>query len=110
MPNRNAIKWAPFNSVINGNYIMNMIVNEKSRIIKPTLSEEQINKFENLIKESLINKIPLEFTIYNNGYAKNIKGTVTKIDSSLNKIFLNGNNHIFFCEIMDIKILDYFLS
>ena len=44
MPNRNAIKWAPFNSVINGNYIMNTIVKEKSRIIKPTLSEEQINE------------------------------------------------------------------
>ena len=55
MPNRNAIKWAPFNSVINGNYIMNMIVKEKSRIVKPDLSEEQINEFENLIKESLIN-------------------------------------------------------
>lgn len=110
MPNRNAIKWAPFNSVINGNYIMNTVVKEKSRIIKPILSEEQINEFENLIKESLINKIPLEFTIYDNGYTKNIKGTVTKIDSSLNKIFLNYNNHIFFCEIMDIKILDYFLS
>lgn len=110
MPNRNAIKWVPFNSVINGNYIMNMIVKEKSRIIKPTLSEEQINEFENLIKESLINKMPLDFTIYDNGYTKNIKGTVTKIDSSLNKIFLNYNNYIFFCEIMDIKILDYFLS
>ena len=60
--------------------------------------------------ESLINKIPLEFTIYDNGYTKNIKGTVTKIDSSLNKIFLNYNNHIFFCEIMNIKKLDYFLS
>ena len=110
MPNRNAIKWAPFNAVINGNYIMNTIVKEKSRIIKPILSEEQINKFENLIKESLINKIPLNFTIYDNGYTKNIKGTVTKIDSSLNKIFLNYNHYIFFCEIMDIKILDYFLS
>ena len=59
---------------------------------------------------TLINKIPLEFTIYDNGYTKNIKGTVTKIDSSLNKIFLNYNNHIFFCEIMNIKKLDYFLS
>ena len=104
MPNRNAIKWTPFNSVINGNYIMNMIVKEKSRIVKPDLSEEQINK------ESLINKSPLEFTIYDNGYTKNIKGTVTKIDSSLNKIFLNYNNHIFFCEIMNVKKLDYFLS
>ena len=51
MPNRNAIKWAPFNSVINGNYIMNMIVKEKSRIVKPDLSEEQINEFEKLIRE-----------------------------------------------------------
>lgn len=110
MPNRNAIKWAPFNSVVNGNYIMNEIIKEKSKIIKPILSEEQINEFENQIKESLINKIPLEFTIYDNGYTKNIKGTVTKIDSSSNKIFLNYNNHIFFCEIMNIKILDYFLS
>ena len=86
MPNRNAIKWAPFNSVINGNYIMNIIVKEKSRIVKPDLSEEQINEFENLIKESLINKIPLEFTIYDNGYIKNIKGKTNLIIFPFNKM------------------------
>ena len=95
------------------NKILKKVGEECTEVViacKEDNKEEQINEFENLIKESLINKIPLEFTIYDNGYTKNIKGTVTKIDSSLNKIFLNYNNHIFFCEIMNIKKLDYFLS
>ena len=33
MHDRNQIKWAPFNSVINGKYIVNSIEKEKNKII-----------------------------------------------------------------------------
>lgn len=110
MPNRNAIIWAPFNSVANGNYILNTITKQKERINKPELSEDQLSNFNNLIKESLINKTPLEFTIYYNGYTKNIKGTIFKIDNSFQKIYLNTNKIISFYEIINIRKINYISS
>ena len=107
MHERSGIKWAPFNSVINGKYIINLIEKEKSKINKPILSEEQISTFEEMIKESMINKIELIFDIYSGGYIKKIKGTVLNINPTLNKIILNNNVCIFFCEIVKIKYLNY---
>ena len=107
MHDRNQIKWAPFNSVINGKYIVNSIEKEKNKINKPVLSEEQIYTYEEMIKESLLNKIDLLFSIYSGGYIKEIKGTVLNINSTLNKILLSNNVTIFFCEIVKIKYLNY---
>ena len=105
MPDRGIIKWAPFNSVINSEYLVKEIEHEKSKIIKPTLSEEQIYELEKIITESMINKINLEFKIYNSGYTYNIKGIVTKIDPSKQKIFLNTHKYLYFCEIIALKEL-----
>ena len=107
MHDRNQIKWAPFNSVINGKYIVSSLEKEKRRINKPVLSEEQISTYEEMIKESMINKIDLLFSIYSGGYIEEIKGTVLNINSTLNKILLSNNITIFFCEIVKIKYLNY---
>ena len=107
MHDRNQIKWAPFNSVINGKYIVSSLEKEKTRINKPALSEEQISTYEEMIKESMINKIDLLFSIYSSGYIKEIKGTVLNINSTLNKILLSNNITIFFCEIIKIKYLNF---
>ena len=55
----------------------------------------------------MINKTDLLFSIYSGGYIKEIKGTVLNINSTLNKILLNNNVTIFFCEIVKIKYLNY---
>lgn len=107
MHDRNQIKWVPFNSVINGKYIVNSIEKEKNKINKPILSEEQIYTYEEMIKESMINIIDLLFNIYSGGYIKEIKGTVLNINSTLNKILLSNNVTIFFCEIVKIRYLNY---
>lgn len=107
MHNRDSIKWAPFNSVINGNYIVNSIIKEKNRINKPILSEEQISEFEELIRISMINKIELLIYIYRNGYIKEIKGTVLKIETSKKQIILDDHITLYFCEIVKIKIIEY---
>lgn len=107
MHDRNSIKWAPFNSVINGNYVLNSIIKEKSKINKPILSSEQIENYENLIKESQINKINLLFSIYSNGFIKEIKGTVFKIEVPSKRIILTNHISIYFCEIVKIKLLNY---
>ena len=38
---RGMIKWAPFNSLINSQYLINSLVFEKTKINKPTISEEE---------------------------------------------------------------------
>ena len=100
MQDRGMIKWMPFNSVINSKYLVSEIEKEKSKIIKPTLSEEQLEIIENNILESLINQIPLVFKIYQAGFIKNTKGTVIKIDPVKKIIFLDNHKYIYFREII----------
>ena len=83
MHDRGMIKWMPFNSVINSKILINSIEKEKSKIPKPILSEEQIIQIENNILESMINKVPLIFTIYQAGFIKQIKAIVVNIEFSV---------------------------
>ena len=100
MPDRGMIKWMPFNSVINSKILVNSIVKEKSKIRKPTLSEEQIKDIENNILESKINEIPLIFIIYKGGYTYKTKAIVVNIDSVQKKIVLNNHKILYFREII----------
>lgn len=105
MHDRGMIKWAPFNSIINGNEIAEVIEKEKSKITKPILSEEQLLSIQDTILESMINKIPLKFKIYKNGYIIEINGTVINIDSIKEKIVLDNRKYLYFREI--ISALSY---
>jgi len=102
MHDRGMIKWMPFNSVINGKDLVNSIEKEKNKIVKPTLSDEQIQDIENNILESMINKIPLNFTIYQGGFTKEIKGIVINIDSIKQKIYLDNHQYLYFREIISV--------
>lgn len=104
MHDRSAIKWAPFNSVINGKFLINNIEKEKSKIPKPLLSEEQIQNIENIIKEAYINKVLVEFIIYQGGFTKKIKSMIINIDSVKQKIFLENHKCIYFCEIINVAL------
>lgn len=97
---RGMIKWAPFSSVINGDYLVKEILAEKKKTTKPELSEEQIEAIEKLIVESYINKDELNFIIYQQGYFYKIKGLIVKIEMSKKKIYLNNYQIIYFCEIV----------
>lgn len=103
MHDRGEIKWAPFNSVINGKYLMKNIEKEKSKIPKPLLSDEQIENIENIIKEAYINKVLIEFTIYKGGFIKQIKGLINNIEPSNKKILLENHKYIYFCEIINVR-------
>ena len=106
MHDRGMIKWMPFNSVINGKTLINSIEKEKSKINKPILSNEQIELIQNNILESMINKLPIIFTIYQGGFTKEIKAIVTKVDSINQKIYLNNHKYLYFREIIKTFICD----
>ena len=97
-------KWSSFNAVIDGNQAIKAIQKEKSKITKPILSDEQIAKYEELILESFINKVILEFKLYNNGFINYLEGFVSHILKNEQKIIINHKQTIYFCEIIDIKV------
>ena len=49
---RGMIKWAPFNSLMNGQSIVNSLVFEKRKIKKPSISEEEQKVLEEKIIEA----------------------------------------------------------
>lgn len=107
MHDRKMLKWLPFNSVINSKKLIKDIERQKSRITKPTLSEEQINNLESKILESYFNKIPIEFTLYQSGFLTKVSGTVIKIEKSKQEIILNNYKILHFCEIIQIKYTSF---
>ncbi len=106
---RGMIKWAPFSAVVNGNELLSEIKEEKSRISKPILSEEQINELESIILEAFASHSTIEIIYYKDNHAYKITGIITKIEPITKKITLNNQKNIFFNNIIRItkKILDF---
>lgn len=102
MNDRGVIKWAPFNSVINGNEVLEEIKFEKSKITKPILSEEQVANLEEKIIIAYSGKVLISLYFYKNGYINIINGRITKLDSVNKIIIINNKTKIYFDNIIDI--------
>lgn len=100
--NRDNIRWAPFNSVINGNDVIKELKDEQSRFKKPVLSEEQINELEEQIMDSYFSKTKINIIYYKNEHAYKTQGIVTKINSATKNITINDKNTIYFGNILKI--------
>ena len=83
MQTRNDINWVPFNSIINGKYI--------------------VKEIEKTITESMIKQTEVDILYYQKGFLYHLSGTITKINSAIQKIYSNNNKYIYFCEIINIK-------
>lgn len=77
---------------------------------KPLLDEYQIQEFEERIKYSQEFKLPLEFTIYEQGFIKKIIGKVIKVEPLEKKFKLRTMDddieYVFFYEITNVQIKD----
>lgn len=98
---RGMIKWQPFDSVISGKLIVDSINQEKKKINKPILSEEEILNIENKIIDAFYCKYEITINYYTNGYVKSIKGKIKKIDHVTKMIYLN-NITLLFNQIISI--------
>lgn len=92
---RGMIKWQPFDSVISGKSIINSINQEKNKVNKPILSEEEIINLENKIIEAFYCKNKITIKYYTNGYIKTIEGKIKKIDHVSKIIYLNSITLLF---------------
>ncbi|GIN84179.1 hypothetical protein J6TS2_05650 [Heyndrickxia sporothermodurans] len=86
---------------------MKVDVNRQS---KPLLDEYQIQEFEERIKYAEEFKLPLDFSVFDHGFMKNIIGRVVKIDPLTKQIKLKNMNgdieYLNFRDVMEIKIMD----
>ena len=100
---RGMIKWAPFASVVDPNYLLNNICEKKNKIEKPIFTEEILNEFEELIKYSLETKEIINIEYYKNGKIYKIKESVIKIDALSKNIYLTNNIKLHFNNIVNIQ-------
>ena len=102
MQDRGYIKWAPFNSVMNGKKIIREINKEKSKINKPTLSEDQIEFINEKIFEAYTNHLKVNLYIYKNENIEKLVGFVNNINIAKKYITFN-TNYIYFNQILKIN-------
>lgn len=103
MPSRNQIKWAPFNSVMNGKRELIKLGEDRKKLGRPVISDDQIECFNLLIMESLNNKVMLRFNVYLNGFVYKKESTVRRIDSLNGIIYLDDNEMVNFSDIVSVE-------
>lgn len=92
---RGMIKWQPFNSLINGKYIVNSILKEKAKISKPIISDEDQKTLEEKIIEAYYCQNKVTITYYQNGFLLKIKSKIKKIDNIYKIIYLDDKTLLF---------------
>lgn len=105
MQNRDYIKWAPFNSVINDNVVLNELTRKRNKVYKPTLSEDQIDFLNEKIFEAYTNRLKVNIFVYSNFNIIKLTGFINNINLSKKYITFNYN-HIYFNQIL--KITNFF--
>lgn len=102
---RGVIKWAPFNSLIVQKQIIENLLNEKNKINKPKLSQEQIEQNENLLIEAFYEKIKIKIDYYEKGLIITTTANITQVDFTFKKIYLNNKKILLFSQIIKLYML-----
>ena len=94
-------KWQPFNSLINSETIIKELANEKRKIKKPIISEDQKTSNESILLNAFFEHDLVFIEYYDNGDIITIKNYIKKIDSIYNKIYFY-NKILYFDQIINV--------
>lgn len=92
---RGMIKWMPFNSVVSSSQIVKEIINEKSKIPMPILSNDQKTYIEEKIINAYYEHEKIKVTYYYAGKIFSYEGNIKKIDSIYHKIYFYNKTLLF---------------
>ena len=106
MQSRNEIKWNPFNSLMNGNKIINDLDHKHQKFSKPTLSEDQLTEISQKLIEALTTKSLINIKYYENGEFLNLEGIINYYDKQNNSIIIN-HKCIYFNQIINIILINF---
>ena len=101
MSDRGMKKWAPYKSLIEQEIFINKMRVNKSKIEKPILCDEEMDKINYYLTEKR-NKT-LIFSIYEDGYIYEIKTKIKTIDQYSKSIVFENNLKVNIYDIVDIK-------
>lgn len=97
------MSWAPFNSVISGNTIIEELEIKRKKVKKPVLSEDQLNIINTNLLEAYQNKITVEMKFYLNSYIYKLRGIITNINYLKKELTIN-KKIIHFSQIISLKL------
>lgn len=103
MSDRGMKKWAPFDSLTNTNKMKHDLSKQKNRVKMPTLSEDQLEKIENNIKEAYYNKDDIIIEYYFNGVIIKKQCKIKLIDYNKKQIVLSDKTRIYYKQIINAK-------
>lgn len=97
---RGMIKWRPFDNFGSSETMIKEINKERNIITMPSLSEEEINEFNDKIIYYYETKDIIDLKYFYNGYIYKLKGIISSIN---NKYLVISNKKIYFNQITWIK-------
>jgi hypothetical protein len=95
------VKWAPFNAVASGTFMVNEVVNEKSKTMMPILSDDQKLYLQEKMIEAFNNGEYVKIKYFKKGTYYIIEGFITNIDQISRKFTINKEFSIFFSQIIE---------
>ena len=99
---RGIIKWQPFESLESSQQIIQSLMQEKKKIKKPLLSEEEIMALEEKIIAAFYTQEKVQITFYQNGTMKKITSQIIKIDQIYKLVYLQNKQKLLFQQIINI--------
>lgn len=101
---RGFIKWMPFDSVTSTKNLLKNIAQKKNIIKMPILSEEQINSNEENILRALHNNEEVKIIYFKSSKIYRLTTKLKQIENNTKKIILANNNHLYFSQIISVKV------
>lgn len=103
MTNRGMVKWQPFNAVVNGNFMINQVLEEKNKIKMPILSDDQKLEIQEKLFEALNNKENIKIKFFKEGKVYLKEGIIEHINEFKRNLVMNDNFVVFFSQIIEIS-------
>jgi small nuclear ribonucleoprotein (snRNP)-like protein len=99
---RGMIKWAPFASLKEQAIFLNKMHQEKKKIEKPILSEDQMEEMNYILVNYKGERLNIVY--FDNGYLKEVEGIIKRIDPYTRTILVN-NRKISINDLMQLTYL-----
>ena len=103
MKDRGMIKWQPFQSVVPTNLIVKSLLEEKKKVTKPVLSDDQLDNLDILLAEYFYNQSKIQIKYFQNNKVKEIQGIITNINADLKIVTISGHLNLHISQILQIN-------
>ncbi len=103
MIDRGMMKWAPFNSLLNGKDVSSIVMS-REKTSKPALTEESLENINEKISEAMLYDLNVEIKYWNIDKISFINGKITKVDV-YDKYLLIDKIKIAFKNIIDVNLM-----